>query len=61
MAKKNKKDIPFHVKHNYKKWTSDQGYSFWARDEDAAKLYCKKIEWSPTALIEIGVADVKNG
>ena len=60
--KKKRKDIPFHIVHNYKHWElGEEGPKFWARDEDAAKLYCKKIEWSPTALIEIGVADVKNG
>ncbi len=42
MAKKKKKDIPFHIAHNYKQWTSDQGYSFWARDEEDAKSYLKK-------------------
>ena len=62
MAKKKKKDIPFHIAHNYKHWTlGDDGPKFWARDEDAAKLYCEKIGWSPMALIETGVADVKNG
>ena len=41
MAKK-KKTIPFHIAHSYKHWTSDQGYKFWARDEEDAKLYLKK-------------------
>ena len=39
MAKKKKKDIPFHIAHNYKQWTSDQGYMFWAKDEENALLY----------------------
>ena len=52
MAKK-KKDIPFHIAHSYKHWTSDQGYKFWARDEEDAKLYCEKIRWSPLSLEEI--------
>ena len=43
MAKKKKKDIPFHIAHNYKQWTSDQGYKFWARDEEDAKLYLKHM------------------
>ena len=25
----------------------EDGPKFWARDEDDAKLYCKKIGWSP--------------
>ena len=58
MAKKNKKDIPFHVKHNYKKWTSDQGYSFWARDEEDAKLYLEKTEGNLGSLKEVEVKDV---
>ena len=41
MSKK-KKSVPFHIKHGYKKWTSDEGYSFWARDKEDAKLYLKK-------------------
>ena len=43
MTKKKKKDIPFHISHNYKHWTSDQGYKFWARDEEDAKLYLEVI------------------
>jgi len=43
MAKKKKKDIPFHIAHNYKQWTSDQGYSFWARDEEDAELYVQRV------------------
>ena len=46
MAKKNKKDIPFHIAHNYKQWTSDQGYKFWARDEKDALLYLKHMEFA---------------
>ena len=52
MAKK-KKDVPFHVKHNYKKWTSDQGYSFWAKDEEDAKLYLEKTEGNLGSLKEV--------
>ena len=62
MAKKKRKDIPFHIVQNYKHWElSEEGPKFWARDEDDAKLYCKKIGWSPIALTEIGVTNVKNG
>ena len=42
MAKKKNKSIPFHIVNNYKQWTSDEGYKFWARDEEDAKLYLKK-------------------
>jgi hypothetical protein len=42
MAKKKKKSIPFHIVNNYKQWTSDEGYKFWARDEEDAKLYLEK-------------------
>ena len=54
MAKK-KKSIPFHVKHNYKQWTSDQGYSFWAKDEEDAKLYLEKTEGNLGSLKEVEV------
>ena len=57
MAKK-KKSIPFHVKHNYKQWTSDQGYSFWAKDEQDAKFYLDKAEKNPFSLKEVEVKNV---
>ena len=41
MAKKKK--IPFHIVHNLKQWTSDQGYTFWAKNDESALLYRKKI------------------
>jgi hypothetical protein len=51
--KKKKKDIPFHIAHNYKYWTlGDDGPKFWASNKDDAKLYCEKIGWSPLALTE---------
>ena len=56
MAKK-KKSIPFHEKHNYKQWTSDQGYKFWARDEEDAKLY---LERTGAHLGSVKEVDVKN-
>ena len=52
MAKK-KKDIPFHIAHNYKQFDSEEGYKFWAKDESDARLYCDKIGWSPLSLKEI--------
>ena len=39
MTKKKKKDIPFHITHNYKQWISDHGYTFWAKDKEDAELY----------------------
>ena len=60
--KKKRKDIPFHIVQNYKHWElGEDGPKFWARDKEDAKLYCKKIGWSPIALTEIGVTNVKNG
>ena len=54
MAKKKKKDIPFHIAHNYKHFElTGGGVKFWARDESDAKLYCEKIKWSPLSLVEI--------
>ncbi|MBC8428324.1 hypothetical protein H8D04_00430 [bacterium] len=43
MAKKKKKDIPFHIAHNYKSYELKDGTKFWARDYDAAILYVNKI------------------
>ena len=54
MAKKKKKDIPFHIAHNYKHFElTGGGVKFWAKDEDDAKLYCEKIRWSPLSLKEV--------
>ena len=54
MAKKKRKDIPFHIAHNYKHWElGEEGPKFWARDESDAKLYCDKIGWSPLSLKDI--------
>ena len=41
MAKK-KKDIPFHIAHKYKKFVHNE-ITFWARDEEDANKYVKKI------------------
>ena len=39
---KQKKDIPFHISQNYKKFTLGET-DFWARDEEDAKLYALRI------------------
>jgi hypothetical protein len=56
MTKKTK-DVPFHVKHNYKEFQLGEpfndGPKFWAKDRADAELYCKKIGWSPIGLFEI--------
>ena len=53
MAKK-KKNIPFHIVHNYKHYELNNGIiKFWTRDENSAKLYCEKIKWSPLSLKEV--------
>jgi|TARA_Y100000310_G_scaffold258593_1_gene267054 hypothetical protein len=54
MAKKTKKNIPFHITHNYKHFElTGGGIKFWAKDESDAKLYCDKVGWSPLSLEEI--------
>ena len=54
MAKKKRKNIPFHIAHNYKHFELNKGsIKFWAKDEFDAKLYCDKIGWSPLSLEEI--------
>jgi len=40
---KNKKNIPYHIKHNYKQFNSVNGYTFWAKDKEDAKKYCKLL------------------
>ena len=49
MAKK-KKDVPFHIAQNYKKFTlgadiylPQDNTSFWAKDEEDAKLYVLRV------------------
>jgi len=44
MAKKKKKNIPFHVKHEYKSFELKDGTKFWARDDSDAELYRMKVE-----------------
>ena len=54
MAKKKRKNIPFHIAHNYKHFELNKGsIKFWAKDKSDAKLYCDKIGWSPLSLEEI--------
>tara|TARA_R100001082_G_scaffold102368_2_gene72416 strand:- start:706 stop:873 length:168 start_codon:yes stop_codon:yes gene_type:complete len=36
---KNKKSA-FHIKHNYKRFQSTNGYKFWAKDSKDAREYC---------------------
>ena len=56
MAKKKK--IPFHIVHNLKQWTSDQGYTFWAKDKQDAKFYLDITEGNLSSLKEVEVKDV---
>ena len=39
MARKKKKDIPFHIAHNYKQYELKDGTKFWVKDEEAAEDY----------------------
>ena len=39
---KNKKDIPFHISHQYQKFIHN-GVTFWAKDKEDANKYVKKI------------------
>ena len=38
-----KRSRPYHIKHDYKRFTSSNGYKFWARDLKDAKEYCKMM------------------
>ena len=42
MAKK-KKSVPFHIKHNMREFKLPNGTKFWARDNEDALLYAKKV------------------
>jgi hypothetical protein len=53
MAKKKKKDIPFHIAQSYKQWTSDQGYKFWAQNKEDAKLYLERTGSNLGSLKEV--------
>ena len=52
MAKKTKS---LHEAQSLKKWTSDQGYSFWAKDKEDAKLYLEKTGGHLGSLKELKV------
>ncbi len=46
MARKKKK-IPFHIKHEYKQYSYEDGgltITFWAKDDEASKDYIKFVE-----------------
>lgn len=43
MSKK-RKDIPFHIVHNFNKYKLSDGTVFWAKDDEDAKLYINKVE-----------------
>ena len=43
MAKKKKKDIPFHIAHNYKHFELSDGTKFWADNDNDARLYRNKL------------------
>jgi hypothetical protein len=43
---------------NYKKWTTDQGYIFLAKDKEDAKLYLKKSGLDLGSLKEVEVKSV---
>jgi hypothetical protein len=53
MAKKTKGQFD-----NYKKWTTDQGYTFLAKDKEDAKLYLKKSGLDLGSLKEVEVKSV---
>ena len=42
MAKK-KKQIPFHIAHNYKQYELKDGTKYWAKDDKDVKLYRKHV------------------
>ena len=43
---------------NYKKWTTDEGYTFLAKDKEDAELYLKISGSDLGSLIEVEVKDV---
>ena len=55
MGKKKSKD----QFENYKKWTTDQGYTFFAKDKADAELYVQKTSGDLGKVRE--VTNVKNG
>ena len=53
MAKKTKGQFE-----HYKKWTTDEGYTFLAKDKEDAELYLKISGSDLGSLIEVEVKDV---
>ena len=51
--KKNKSKEPFHIVNRYKKYTSTEGYSFWAKNEEDGKLYLQHMGWGSDTLKEV--------
>ena len=43
MARKKRKDISFHIAHEYKQFVLSGGTTFWAKNNESALLYQKKI------------------
>ena len=51
MKKKNKKQ-PYHMKHDYQRFQSVNGYKFWAKNKEDAQKYCKMMNWVIGGLVE---------
>ena len=47
-----KKSKSYHIKHNYKRFTSSNGYKFWAKNKKDAEQYCKMMSWVVGGLVE---------
>jgi hypothetical protein len=47
MAKKKKEKVPFHIKHNLKRYSYNDGglkITFWAKDDEEAEDYKKFVK-----------------
>jgi hypothetical protein len=53
MKKSKKNKEPFHIVNRYKQYTSTEGYSFWAKDEEDGKLYLQHMGWELDTLKEV--------
>ena len=51
MKKKNKKQ-PYHMKHDYQRFQSVNGYKFWAKNRKHATEYSKMMNWVIGDLVE---------
>ena len=51
MKNKNKKQ-PYHVKHDYQRFQSVNGYKFWSKNKKDAQEYCKMMSWVIGGLVE---------